>query len=234
MLEARIHFGRTRGLPLCGVWESGIRRPEATSPMGSGRIPSIFTELAAMLGFEDTAVNRQNHHLGGSCGLFESDTYYGEMRQGRRGMQGSNHQQCSEAGCRAGSGERNRRQRGSFSDPSWGLWLVFPAPSLSPTTTSPRPASFPRAPLTLPLGRVPSSLGPARGWCQSARCAGAAAGPTQSAAAQPAAGATRNPPALPERPGSPGQPQTQRHRPRTPGRGERAGGGHSQGRQMWT
>lgn len=131
-------------------------------------------------------------------------------------------------------GQKEPQTTGQFCQ--FGFMAVSRPPprKLSTRGTSPRPASFPRAPLTLPLGRVPSSLGPARGWCQSLRCAGAAAGPTQSSAARPAAGATRNPPAPLERPGSPCQTQTQRHRPRTPVEGQRAGGGLSHSGQVQT
>ena len=115
-------------------------------------------------------------------------------------------------------GQKEPQTTGQFFTFQCGFMAVSHPPPrmLSHRGTSPEPASFPRAPLTLPLGQVPSSLGPARGWYQSLRCAGAAVGPTRSSAARPAAGATRNPPAPPERPGSPCRTQTQRHRPRTP------------------
>lgn len=115
-------------------------------------------------------------------------------------------------------GQKEPQTTGQFFTLQFGFMAVSRPPprTLSHRGTLPEPASFPRAPLTLPLGQVPSSLGPARGWCQSLRCAGAAVGPIRSSAARPAAGATRNPPAPRERPCSPCRTQTQRHRPRTP------------------
>lgn len=139
-------------------------------------------------------------------------------------MEVSSYKQQSET-VKGRQGQKEPQTTGQFFTLQFGFMVVSRPPprTLSSRGTSPKPVSFPRAPLTLPLGQVPSSLGPARGWCQSPRCAGAAVGPTLSSAARPAAGATRNPPAPPERPGSPCRTQTQRHRPQTPVEGQRAG-----------
>lgn len=143
----------------------------------------------------------------------------------RRGVEVSSYKQLSEAVKGRGGARRNRRPQGSFSHSSSGLWRYpTPLPARAvPEGLHQDPASFPRAPLTLPLG--PGTLKPRT--CSRVvsvtRCAGAAAGPTRSSAGE---GPQPAPPEIhphPRAPRSPCQTQTQRHGPRTPVEGQRAG-----------